>query len=291
MRGRRERELEPHVQTEGGLGATIRAWRRYRQMSVTDLALRAGFGSSGRGYISKVEHQQIKRLGEETLGEIARALGLAPDDLRQGIVPTGREKQAASKEVLDEAIAGCQAWLKIYRPNDDPERRLDCARTRFRLAELCWERMRLAIEREEGRLLLDDALQNIQLAVESFGTQASDSFQKAQHLRLMIQREICVRDLDDAIAGCKALLKLSQPADDPLDWARTQTRLAQLYWDRALQSEQAEERSSFFEKALQSIDQALPVFHQPAPVSYTRVQHMREDIEAARKKLLCSPPC
>jgi hypothetical protein len=190
---------------------------------------------------------------------------------------------------LDEAIAGCQAWLKISRLDDDPERRLDCARTHFRLAELCWERLRLALEREEGRTLLDDALQNIQLAIESFGTQASDSFQKAQHLRITIQREIRLRDLDDAIAGCKALLKLSQPAEDPLDWARTQTRLAQLYWDRALQSEHAEERSSFFDKEIQRIDQALPVFRQPAPVSYTRVQNMRERIEAARKKMYHSP--
>jgi transcriptional regulator with XRE-family HTH domain len=259
-------------------------------MSVTDLAIRAGFGNTGRGYISKVEHQQIKSLGEETLGEIARALGLSPSELRQGTLPAAREMPTASKETLDEAIAGCQAWLKLYaRPDNDAERRLDCARTCFRLAELCRERMRLAPGREEGRTLLAEALQNIELALEFFGQEATDSFQKAHRLHLIIKREIFLRDLDDAIAGCQALLTISHPEAHPLDWARTQTRLAQLYWDRALQSELTEERHSFLEKALQSIDQALPLFRQPAPVSYIRVQKMREHIEAARKKTFPAP--
>ena len=87
MRGRRERELDPHSSSENGVGVTIRAWRHFRGMTVTELALQAGFGNTGRGYISKIEHQQIKRLGEEQLVAIAHALGITPLDLQQNHLP------------------------------------------------------------------------------------------------------------------------------------------------------------------------------------------------------------
>ena len=38
--------------------------------------------------------------------------------------------------------------------------------------------------------------------------------------------------------------------------------------------------------ALQSIGQALPIFHRHAPVSYAEAQRMRLDVEAAREEAL-----
>ena len=82
MRGRRERELEPRFPSEGWLGITIRAWRRFRGFTVTDLAVQAGFGKNGRGYISKIEHHQIKRLGEEQQAHRPRHVGKGLAQLR-----------------------------------------------------------------------------------------------------------------------------------------------------------------------------------------------------------------
>src|SRR6266851_10426412 len=81
MRGRREEELTSHSPAENGLGATIRAWRHFRGMTVTELAIAAGFGVNGRGYISRIEHSQIHHLGEERLNRIAAALELQSADL------------------------------------------------------------------------------------------------------------------------------------------------------------------------------------------------------------------
>jgi transcriptional regulator with XRE-family HTH domain len=73
-RGRKERELPHEDEPASWLGATVREWRRRRELSVTDLAVRAGFGPSGRGYISKIEHGKIERPNEEHLRRIATAL-------------------------------------------------------------------------------------------------------------------------------------------------------------------------------------------------------------------------
>jgi transcriptional regulator with XRE-family HTH domain len=281
VRGRKERELVQQWSLEDTLGATIRAWRRYLGLTVTELAMRAGFGKNGRGYISKIEHNQIKRLGEESLAAIARALNISPIDLQQHRMPEAQESQNPGKEILDDAIVGCKAWLKVYRQDDNL---LDCARTYFKLAELCWERMKLTEKREERGTFLNDALQSIDLALSLFHQGAPGSYEEAQQLRSMIAREILLKDLDDAIAGCKALLKISRQEERPLDWARTHTRLARLYLDRAIQSERAEERRGWLGKALQSIDQALPLFHGRAPVSYTQAQEMRLNVEAATEE-------
>jgi transcriptional regulator with XRE-family HTH domain len=285
VRGRRERELEQHWSLEDRLGATIRAWRHFHGLTVTELAIRAGFGKNGRGYISKIEHDQIKRLGEEPLAAIAQALDLPQIDLQRHRMPEVRESQNPDKETLDDAIAGCKAWLKVYRQDDNL---LDCARTYFEIAELCWERMKLTERREERGMFLADALQSIDQALPLFREGAPGSYEEAQRLRSTIEREIHLKNLDDAIAGCKALLKISRQEERPLDWARTHARLAQLYRDRATQSEQADERCRWLGKALQSIDQALPLFREHAPISYTQAQRMRLDVETAREEILRS---
>jgi len=50
--------------------------------------------------------------------------------------------------------------------------------------------------------------------------------------------------------------------------------------------DQPEERPGWLGKALQCIDQALPLFENRAPVSYTQVQHMRAEMEKAREEAL-----
>src|SRR5216683_2021521 len=135
MRGRREEELTSHSPAENGLGTAIRAWRHFRGMTVTELAIAAGFGKNGRGYISKIEHSQIRHLGEEPLASIAQALNLSQGDLQQGRLPEMQEEPVLDKGTLDDAIAGCKAWLRVYRQDD---KLLDCARTYFKLAELYW---------------------------------------------------------------------------------------------------------------------------------------------------------
>ncbi|GER89785.1 hypothetical protein KDW_39470 [Dictyobacter vulcani] len=286
MRGRRERELESLSQSEGSLGATIRSWRRYREMTVTELAIRAGFGKNGRGYISKIEHQHIKHLGEDALVAIAHALDLVQEDLQQSRLPAPRESYAPGKEALDHAIAGCKAWLKVYQQDD---MLLDRARMHLKLAELYWERRKRAEQQDERDTLLESALASIEQVLPVFREKAPDSYQEAQGLHTLIEREQYRKELDDAIAGCKALLSISHQEERPLDWARTHARLAQLYRDRASHAEQAEERPGWLEKALQSIDQALPLFRGHAPVSYTQAQHMRGEVIAAREETLRSP--
>lgn len=282
MRGRRERELELPISSEDTLGATIRAWRHYRGLSVTDLAMRAGFGQNGRGYISKIEHNQIKRLGEEAFTSIAQALDLSPLDLQQPRMPDTQESQMPDKGILDDAVAGCKAWLRVYSQDDRP---LDCARTYLKLAELYWEQLALAEGKREREQLLADALQSVDQALPLFHEEAPDSYKQAIKMRSAIEKVMYVKDLDDAIVGCKALLKIYTQEKKALDWARTHTKLAQLYWDRSKYIEKEEERSSLLAKALQSLDQALPLFQRLAPISYKEVQKMRIDIETAREAL------
>lgn len=284
VRGRRERELAPPISSEDHVGRTIRAWRHFREMSVTDLAVQAGFGKNGRGYISKIEHQLIKRLGREPLAAIARALELSPMHLQQGHLPEMRESQVPGpdNEALDDAIAGCKAWLRVYSQEDHP---LDYARTHVKLAELYWERMARVGERTERRTLLADALHSLDRALPLFSQEAPDSYEKARSLRSAIEKEISLIDLDDAIAGCQALFKIYSQEQHALDWARTHTKLARLYWDRTTHTEQAEERTGLLGKALQSLDQALPIFQRYAPVSYAEAQKMRLHVEAVKGEM------
>jgi hypothetical protein len=163
---------------------------------------------------------------------------------------------------------------------------LDRARTSLKLAELYWERRKLAEQQDEQDQLVESALASIEQVLPVFREKAPDSYEEAQELHTLIEREWHRKGLDDAIAGCTALLSISRQEEHPLDWARTHARLAQLYRDRALHAEQAEERPGWLEKALQSIDQALPLFRGHAPVSYTEAQHMRGEVVAALEEAL-----
>jgi transcriptional regulator with XRE-family HTH domain len=94
-RGRKERELPGGDRPASWLGATLRDWRRRRSLTVTELAVRAGFGPSGRGYVSKIEHGKIERPHEDHLRRIAAALEVDAEELLAR-VPTIRDGDAAS---------------------------------------------------------------------------------------------------------------------------------------------------------------------------------------------------
>jgi transcriptional regulator with XRE-family HTH domain len=80
-RGRKEGDIVPPETAAGYLGATIRAWRRFRKLTVTELAVRAGLGETGRAYISKLEHGHIAHVGVTRLNHLAAALRTTPADL------------------------------------------------------------------------------------------------------------------------------------------------------------------------------------------------------------------
>jgi hypothetical protein len=197
-------------------------------------------------------------------------------------MPETQDSPLPDKDTLDNAILGCTAWLLVYNQDD---KCLDRARTSLKLAELCWERFSLTKERNK---FLHDALQSLDQALPIFREQAPVSYAEAQHIHTLIKQEIHKQNLDDAIAGCNALLKVHRQEEKPLDWARTHARLAQLYCDRATQSEKTEDQHTWLGKALHSLDQALPIFQSHAPVSYTQTQRMRSDVEEAKEETIRS---
>ncbi len=94
MRGRKERPLHGDGRMSSPLGATVRAWRQHRGMSVTALAVAAGFGEQGRGYVSKLEHGDIKRPEKKKLESIAAALGIDVGHLQQHQLPPAADLTA-----------------------------------------------------------------------------------------------------------------------------------------------------------------------------------------------------
>src|SRR5262245_23342829 len=89
MRGRREQPLGASGMPVRPLGATLRAWRHYRQLSLSALAIRAGLGQSGLGYISKIEHGSIREPSEGLLGRLAEALDVRISTLLLHLPPEG----------------------------------------------------------------------------------------------------------------------------------------------------------------------------------------------------------
>src|SRR5690242_15367626 len=80
-RGRPEQALGTDGRPVSKLGLTLRAWRKHRNLSVTELADRAQLGESGLSYISQIEHGYIQHLAGERLERIAQALDISTDTL------------------------------------------------------------------------------------------------------------------------------------------------------------------------------------------------------------------
>jgi transcriptional regulator with XRE-family HTH domain len=83
-RGRKEAELGVDTPKPSNIGDALRRWRHLRGLTVTELAVQAGFGLSGRSYISKIEHGAIRHIGESKLQAILQALAIRAEDLHLG---------------------------------------------------------------------------------------------------------------------------------------------------------------------------------------------------------------
>lgn len=247
MRGRREEELISRSPAETGLGGTIRAWRRYHGLSVTDLAVQAGFGTNGRGYISRIEHGQIRHLGEERLERIAAALQLPSTDLLLHRMPEAREE--TSIHDLDDAIIGGKALLKVC-----VEQSFDWARIQLLLATLYRERAATSPMIIAKYTALMEARQCITCALLVFTEDlAPKSFEEAMQLGQNISTALDV----SIITGSIALLKRCPPQS--LDWARVQLLRARMYRDQARALEGPAARIALTE-AQHCIKTALPIF-------------------------------
>ena len=271
--GRKEGEIGTDGQLTGKLGVAIRAWRRYSQLSVTELAVQAGFGEKGRGYISKIEHGQIHHVGDDRLDNIAAALHLTSTDLLLHRMP---ETQAAKQvESLDKAIVGCKALLRIF-----PYGSLNWARMHFKLAELYWKHSLFSSDAAARGQILTEAHQSIEHALSVFTEEnAPRTYKEAAQLRSEIQNTI----EKEAINGCKVLLEMFP--DGSFDWARIQFGLAELYWKHAPSLSDAAARGQILTEAHQSIEHALSVFtEEKTPNSYEECVRLRLDIRKAQRK-------
>jgi transcriptional regulator with XRE-family HTH domain len=249
MRGRKEEELASHSLPENGLGTTIRAWRRFRGMTVTDLAVQAGFGKNNRGYISRIEHGQIRRLGEERLNCIAAALHLERADLLLHRMPEVHE--GAPVQDLDDAIIGGKALLK-----ECEEQSFDWARIQLLLAKLYREHANASHTTVAKYAALTEAQHCIECSLRVFTVStAPRSFQEAMQLGQEIGEVLDA----SIIVGSKALLKRCPPQS--LDWARIQLLLAKFYCEHAVVLQDLEAVTALTE-AQHCIEAAVPIFTQ-----------------------------
>jgi transcriptional regulator with XRE-family HTH domain len=114
-RGRKESELAFDTSGANSLGEAVRSWRHHRGLTVTELAILAGFGTSGRSYISKVEHGAIRRLGAARLRAIAESLQIRLEDLLPRAIESdvaidawAAVDQALSSQALSQPQSGIQ---------------------------------------------------------------------------------------------------------------------------------------------------------------------------------------
>jgi transcriptional regulator with XRE-family HTH domain len=249
MRGRREEELIAPSPSENGLGITIRAWRHFRGLTVTDLAIQAGFGKNGRGYISRIEHSQIRHLGEERLKRIAAVLQLQSIDLLLHRMPEASEETLTHD--LDDAIIGGRALLKRCR-----EKSFDWARVQLLLAKLYCELATTSQTTSAKHTALIQAQRCIESSLLVFTADtAPQSFPEATRLRQEIRAV-----LDASIlTGCTAFLKRCSPQS--LDWARIHVLLAKFHREQADVSQGQVARDALI-KAQQCIEVALSIFTQ-----------------------------
>jgi len=104
-RGRRPKPLASSKHRVTPLGAALRAWRDYRGLSQTELAIQAGLGvaQDGRAHISSIELGKIQRPEDETLEKIGAVLGVTLSDLRSGrMPPTGQSEETLETVTVDQ---------------------------------------------------------------------------------------------------------------------------------------------------------------------------------------------
>lgn len=266
MRGRREEELIFRSPTAQGLGTTIRAWRRQRGMSVTALAVAAGFDKNGRSYISRIEHGHIRQLAEGRLECIAAALHLPIADLILHRLPDEQGEPPAPG--LEEAIIGAQALLHACT-----ERSFDWARLQVVLAQLHVERAAASQLMHVKYAALTQAQFCIACALPIFtACKTPRSFEEATQLGQSI--ESLLEAL--VIPGGQALLKRCESGS--LDWARVQILRAKFFSERARVLPDQIARRALTE-AQQAVEAALPVFtRRQAQRSLTEASQLYQEI-------------
>lgn len=84
------------------LGDVIKAWRTVRELTVTELAARAGEPIS-KGYISEVENNKIRKPNDEYLIRIAKALDIPVEYLVMRRLPD-EQLEASDKEEKESAF-------------------------------------------------------------------------------------------------------------------------------------------------------------------------------------------
>ncbi|GER89784.1 hypothetical protein KDW_39460 [Dictyobacter vulcani] len=250
MRGRKEEALTSRSSPENELGTVIRAWRHVRGLSVTDLAVAAGFGKNGRGYISRIEHGQIRHLGEERLLRLANALHLQRTDLLLHRMPEMHEK--VPMDDLDAAILGGKILLKTCT-----EQSFDWARLQLLLARLYCERAdTLCSTTAAKHTALIEAHQCIERALQVFTAHtARKSFEEATQLG----REIDKLLYASIIESCLSFIQRCPPQS--LDCARFHMLHAQWYRKRATSLPGFTPQAALIE-AQQCLETAIAIFTQ-----------------------------
>lgn len=78
---------QPPAEQPPTLGATLRAWREHRGLSLTDVTTRAGMGPEKRSWLSRVERNGIRSVSREKLQALASVLQIPYSALRAGNLP------------------------------------------------------------------------------------------------------------------------------------------------------------------------------------------------------------
>lgn len=82
---------------ENTIGAVVQAWRQHHDLTITELAARAGPPIT-KGYISQLERNKIRTPGDAKLVQLARALGVSVRDLVNRRLPGDMLEEGAEVE-------------------------------------------------------------------------------------------------------------------------------------------------------------------------------------------------
>ena len=124
------------------IGAVIRAWRKFREMTSTELSEKAGVRIA---YLSEIEHDRTKRPEEEFLEKLADALEVPLEDIlgrrmppkdRRAVI-TSSSKQSLAAQGSQQPSSSRTAFRSPLAPSDQEilMHRLAVAEKRLEAAE------------------------------------------------------------------------------------------------------------------------------------------------------------
>ena len=107
---------EPHdPSSQPSLGATIRAWRRARDMTQQELAAAVRLGERSASVISAIERSGATTMSSQRLARFARALGVAPAALLAGELPPGAERVVGAADQTTAADPALDTVRRLLR--------------------------------------------------------------------------------------------------------------------------------------------------------------------------------